>query len=24
VISPGPLRRVRKGDYADFLTEKYR
>ncbi|OIP32580.1 MAG: hypothetical protein AUK27_12670 [Deltaproteobacteria bacterium CG2_30_66_27] len=24
VIPPGPLRRVRKGDYADFLTEKYR
>jgi hypothetical protein len=24
VISPGSLRRVRKVDYADFLTEKYR
>ena len=24
VISPGSLRRARKGDYADFLTEKYR
>jgi hypothetical protein len=24
VISPGSLRRVRKVDYAGFLTEKYR
>jgi hypothetical protein len=24
VISPGSLRRVRKVDYADVLTEKYR
>jgi hypothetical protein len=24
VISPGSLRRVRKVDYADFLTKKYR
>ena len=24
VISPGSLRRVRKVDYAEFLTKKYR